>query len=201
MKRIYIILAILGFGLSSCNDINDYNDMTPDEKYSTEIESLITTQNGKFNSDELYSKLTSSVLILDQSIYHYHNGEVSTTLMLESDEPQTTKFLFFKDNKYWACYDIIEMPGSFFSAEPSSLKNDWNYNLENNELTVVMSKIFNNYSCEAKSKVVYFDGSTMITRGNFNIHDYMFKEVVNIFKFDAERATAEEKYKSDIVIE
>lgn len=202
MKLFSAFTALLCLVMVSCNENNDINgntEMTPEEKYSIEIENLISTQNGEFNSEELYSKLTSSVLLFEEGIYHHHNGEISKP-MFESNDPQTKKYLFFNDNKYWACFDEIEFPGQYYSPDPCSVKNDWSYNFENNELTIVVTRIFECRTCEVKSKVVYFDGYKMITRGCFHDFDPLFKEVVNIFKFEGDREIAEETYKPDVAI-
>lgn len=204
MKRIYIITAVLCLGLFACNDINDLNSdigMTTDEKFVTEMEDLISAQDGNFDRKELYSRLTSSVLIWNDAIFYWHSGEVTRYTLVDSNEPQPSQYLFFDDDQYWTCYDAVGYPGYSWSTEPCSLKNDWNYNLETNELTIKVDAIFESIAYEAKSEVVFFDGVTMMTKGYFRLHDKGFKEVINIFKFEEERKAAEDKYKSDLVLE
>lgn len=199
MKKIFLLLAVAATAVA-CNDMND-SMLSPDEVFSSEIEELIKSQNGKFNDDEFYAKLTSSVAIRTESIFYLHDGTTSLSGKIENNVPQTNEYLFFNDNTYWACFDPYFHIGAEYPDPPvvGAIRNEWNYDYESNEITVVWKERFHgNKLYEWVSKVVYFDGDTMILRGRFSLFDDAYKEVIKIFSLKDGREEYEKKYECNI---
>lgn len=74
MKKIYIILAMLGFGLSSCSKENDDNKIDVNQHLDIETLMEMATSQEDFNDDEMLESLSSGVISMGTT-YLKHKGE------------------------------------------------------------------------------------------------------------------------------